>query len=76
MQILLRNQKSRIVNGETTSKYFKLKKRQGDLISAYLFILVLEIAFFYTKKIRILRALIFLIMYSYILLMLTMQHFL
>ena len=41
-----------IVNGGTITNYFKLEKdtRQGDLISAYLFILVLEIVFLFTKE--------------------------
>ena len=41
---LLNNQESYIINGRITIDYFKLKKgtRQGDSISAYLFILVLE----------------------------------
>ena len=40
IQILLRNQESCIINGGTTTKYFKFQKgtRQGDPISAYLFI--------------------------------------
>ena len=52
IQILLRNQEASIINGGTTTKYFKLKKdtRQGDLISAYLFILVLEITFIFIKE--------------------------
>ena len=52
-------------NRGTTTKYFKLDKgaRQGDPISAYLFILVLDIAFT-LKKIKTLRALISLTMYS------------
>ena len=51
IQILLRNQESCIINGGTTTKYFKLEKgtRQGDSIPAYLFILVLEIAFIFIK---------------------------
>ena len=51
IQILLRNQESCIINGLTTTKYFKLEKgtRQGDPIPAYLFILVLEIAFIFIK---------------------------
>ena len=46
---LLRNQKSCIINGGNTTKYFKLKKytRQGDQIFAYLFILVPETFFFF-----------------------------
>ena len=52
MQILLRNQESCLISGGTTTKYFKLEKgiRQGDRISAYLFILVLEIAFIFIKE--------------------------
>ena len=55
IQILLRNRESCIINGGTTLKYFKLEKgtRQGDPISAYLFILILEIAFTFIKKIKI-----------------------
>ena len=50
-QILLRNQESSIINGGTTTKYFKLEKgtRHGDPISAYLFIFVLEITLIFIK---------------------------
>ena len=52
-------------NSGTTTKYFKVDKgaRQGDPISAYLFILVLDIAFT-LKKMKTLTALISLTMYS------------
>ena len=47
IKTLLNNQESCIIDGGITTKYFKLDKgtRQGDPISAYLFILVLEIEF-------------------------------
>ena len=52
IKIPLINQESCIINGEKTTKYFKLKKgtRQGDSISAYLFILVLEVLFAVIKS--------------------------
>ena len=51
IQILLINQESCTISGGTTTKYFKLGKgaRKGDPISAYLCILVLEIAFIFIK---------------------------
>ena len=52
VKTLLNNQESCIINGGFTTKYFKLDKgtRQGDPISAYLFILVLEIVFNLIKQ--------------------------
>ena len=43
IKILLTNQESCVINDGTTTSYFKLEKgaRQGDLISAYLFIIAL-----------------------------------
>ena len=52
IKILLNNQESRVINGGKTSKYFKLERetRQGDPISAYLFIIVLETVFRIIKE--------------------------
>ena len=52
VKTLLNNQESCIINGGFPTKYFKLNKgtRQGDPISAYLFILVLEIVFNLIKQ--------------------------
>ena len=52
VKILLKNQESCIINGGNTTKHFKLEKgtQQGDPISAYLFILVLEIVYLSIKE--------------------------
>ena len=52
IKILLQSQDSCIASGGTTTNYFKLEKgtRQGEPISAYLFILILEIVFLFTKE--------------------------
>ena len=52
VSILLKGQKSCIINGGKTSQYFKLERgtRQRDPISAYLFILALEIVFLILKR--------------------------
>ena len=78
IQILLRNQEYCIINGGTSTKYFKLQKgtRQGDPIAAYLFILVLEIAFIFFKENKNIKGInIFDDIYFYILLMPMIQHF-
>ena len=51
IKTLLKNQESCVLNGGKTTRYFKLERdtRDGDPISAYLYILVLEIAFILLK---------------------------
>ena len=52
IEIILKDQLSCAINGGTTTQYFNLERgaRQGDPISAYLFILTLEILFLLIKK--------------------------
>ena len=52
VKILLINQESYVFNGGTTTKYFLLGRgtRQGDPISAYLFIFALENSFHLIKS--------------------------
>ena len=52
IEIILKNLESCVINGGTTTKYFKLNRgaRQGDPISAYLFISTFEILFLLIKE--------------------------
>ena len=49
IQILIQNQESWVINGGTTTNYFKPERgtRQDNPISAYLFVLALEIGFLF-----------------------------
>ena len=52
IEIILKNQESCVINSGKTTKYFKLNRgaRQGDSISAYLFILAFEFLSLLIKK--------------------------
>ena len=67
IEILITNQNSCVLNGGTTTKYFKLVKgtRQEDPISEYLFILVLEIVFLMIKTNQNIKPLNFFVMISF-----------
>ena len=58
IKTLLNNQESCIINGGITTKYFK-GTRQGDSISAYLFILVLEIVLNLIKQNKLKHAFLY-----------------
>ena len=52
IKLLLNGQQSCVINGDNTTPYFNLKKGacQGDPVSAYLFILPLEVIFVFIKS--------------------------
>ena len=52
IEILLKDPKSCVINGGTTTQYFNLERgaRQDDPVLAYLFILVIEILFRFVEK--------------------------
>ena len=71
IQILLKNSESCVFDGGKTTSYFKLERgtRQGDPISAYLFIIALEVVFSLIKANPNIEGLLFLVIHSYTLLM-------
>ena len=77
IDILLKDQLSCVINGGTTTQYFNLEKgtHQGDPISTYLFILMLEILFLIKKHPEIKGIEILVSIVSFILLRQMIQHF-
>ena len=67
----MKNPQSCVINGGYTTPYFKLERgtRQGDPISAYLFIIALEVVFSLIKENPDIEGLNFLVIHSYTLLM-------
>ena len=54
IKLLLNSQQSCVINGGNTTPYFNLEQgaRQGDPVSAYLFILAVELLFVFIKSIE------------------------
>ena len=80
IQIQIQNEESCVINRGRTTNYFKLERgtRQGNPILAYLFILVLEVAFitcYLLCKMKIPMVLIFLKIHFYTQRMQTILYF-
>ena len=77
IETLISEQESCVINGGNTTQYFHLERgvRQGDPISAYIFILALEVLSFWLETIKTSKVSIFLIIFFYTLLMQMMQCF-
>ena len=77
IETLISKQESCVINGGNTTQYFHLERgvRQGDPISAYIFILALEVLSFWLETIKTSKVSIFLIIFFYTLLMQMMQRF-
>ena len=77
MQVLIKNPGSCVINGGKATPYFNLKKgtRQGDSVSAYLFVIVLEVVFSLIKSNPDIEGLQFFFIFSYNLLMQRTIHF-
>ena len=79
MKILLKNRELYVINGGHTTKYFKLKRKAhwGDPISAYLFVLALEIFFIIIEtNILLLLKILLLMTFIYTAISLKLQMFL